>query len=133
MQAEHRPLFVCLPEQPKKPVGTPTNLRTCSHCHVDILGGAQVKYYRDKVSVLDPLATSWRVVDRHRRPKSLTHLKASPGRLKPIDDLLDLVGQEACDSGAENAGKLGLQQVAKGAVGRLAGAGGVRRRVRVRA
>jgi hypothetical protein len=56
----------------------------------------------------------------------VTHLEARSGRLKPIDDLLDLVGKEACDSGAENAGKLGLEQLAKGAVERLAGTGVIR-------
>src|SRR5439155_5977001 len=62
-------------------------------------------------------------LDRDPRPEELSQLEATARRVEPLIQLVDLVGEEARDRGAEDARELGLQQVAQCAVESLAIAG----------
>ena len=62
-------------------------------------------------------------VDRDGRPEDLAHLEAAAGGVEAVVEFADLVGEEVRDRGAEDAGKLRVEQPAEGAVERLAIAG----------
>ena len=87
---------------------------------LDVLGRDQVEDDRHQSGVLDAFVARRRIVDRDGGPENLAHFEAAARRVEALVEFVDLVGEEATDRGAEDAGKLGVQQMTQRAVERLA-------------
>ena len=122
-ETEHRPLFIGLPEEADDLGAAGLRSHPLGLGLLDVPWGDQVQDDRHQPGVLDPFVLGGRVVDGDPRPEELSQLEAAARRVEPLVQLVDLVGEEARDRGAEDAGELGLKQVAQGAVERLAIAG----------
>ena len=112
-EAEYRPLLMGLPEEADDLRSPGLRPHPLGSGLVDVLGGDEVEDDGDQPRVLDSLVPGRWVVDGDPGPEELPEPEPAPGRVEPLVEFVDLVGEEAGDGGAEEARELGVQQMAQ--------------------
>src|ERR1700733_9866992 len=121
--AEHCPLLIGLTEEADDFGEAGSRPQHLVLGLVDVLGCDQVEDNRDEPGVLDAFVPGRRIVDRDSRPENLPRLEPATRWMKPLVQLVDLVGEEAAYGGTEDPWKLRVQEMTQHAFESLAIAG----------